>query len=420
MTEQEKLQDYLKLLRTPFQKLCRLRFLNADGTVAFAVDNNAKNRFSGAFLADEGELSVNLQNGQRRSASVTLCNVDSDFDYNVNTLWFGTEVALDMGMVLSDGTEYYRQMGVFLLDEPTEKIEPGNRTVTYHLVDKWSNLDGTMFGNLEGTYIVPIGTNIFTPITELLMQDKGNGVILDRVKPIFTNYYNGKTQTLPSGQTASMTESAYTLTIDSENGTIAEVVLGLAGMVNAWVGYDNTGALRVDPSQDDISDENKPVLWSFSMNEAQLLSMDYASHPKDVYNDYIVTGEMLDTNIQPAGRAQNLDASSDTNIYRIGRKTVRESKSGYATSTQCVDYAAWKLKRATVLQKSVSVSCTQMFHLEENSLIEIIRTDKPGSPTERHLIQGFTIPLSGDQPMTIQCTSVSDYPKVTMQTWPLT
>lgn len=420
MTEQEKLHDYLKLLRTPFQKLCRLRFLNADGTVAFAVDNNAKNRFSGAFLADEGELSVNLQNGQRRSASVTLCNVDSDFDYNVNTLWFGTEVALDMGMVLSDGAEYYRQMGVFLLDEPTEKIEPGNRTVTYHLVDKWSNLDGTMFGNLEGTYIVPIGTNIFTPITELLMQDKGNGVILDRVKPVFTNYYNGKTQTLPSGQTASMTESAYTLTIDSENGTIAEVVLGLAGMVNAWVGYDNTGALRVDPSQDDISDENKPVLWSFSMNEAQLLSMDYASHPKDVYNDYIVTGEMLDTNIQPAGRAQNLDASSDTNIYRIGRKTVRESKSGYATSTQCVDYAAWKLKRATVLQKSVSVSCTQMFHLEENSLIEIIRTDKPGSPTERHLIQGFTIPLSGDQPMTIQCTSVSDYPKVTMQTWPLT
>ena len=123
MTEREKLQDYLRMIRGPFQKLCRLRFLNADGTVAFVVDNNPKNKRSGAFLAEDGSFSVNLQNGQRRTASVTLRNVDGEFDYNVNNLWFGTEVALDMGLVLSDGTEYYRQMGmnVLLLADSTSR-----------------------------------------------------------------------------------------------------------------------------------------------------------------------------------------------------------------------------------------------------------------------------------------------------------
>lgn len=420
MTEREKLLDYLRQLRTPYTKLCRLRFLNADGTTAFAVDNNKRNARAGAFLEDDGVLTAHLQNGSRRTADVTLKNVDGAFDYNLNNLWFGTEIALDMGLVLSDGTEYYRQMGIFLPDEPQERIEPGNRTITYHLTDKWANLDGTMYGTLEGTYEVPLGTNIFAPIVSLLAEDRGNGVPVDRMTPVFTEYYNDKTQDLPDGSTVSMVLSPYTLTIDSESGNIAEVVLGLAKMVNAWAGYDSTGALRLDASQDDIDDAVKPILWSFSQDEAELLGMTYAAHPSQVFNDYIVVGEQLDDYTQPAGRAQNHDAASDTNIERIGRKTVRESRSDYATSRQCMDYAAWKLKRSTVLQKSVSISCKQMFHLDENALVEIVRTDKPGSPTERHLIQGFSIPLSGDKQMTIDCTSVADYPEATLQEWPLT
>ena len=32
--------EYLNNLRNPFIKICRLRFLNPDGSVAFALDNN--------------------------------------------------------------------------------------------------------------------------------------------------------------------------------------------------------------------------------------------------------------------------------------------------------------------------------------------------------------------------------------------
>lgn len=411
--------DYLKQLRTPFVKLCRLRFLNPNGTTAYALDNNPRNKRSRAFIAN-GSVTGNLQNGQRLSATVTLDNADLAFETAVNKVWFGQEIALDEGLVLSDGSEYYRQTGVFVIDNPQEKADPKTKTVTYRLLDKWARLDGTLAGNLEGTYEVPVGTSIFEPITQLLTEDRGNGLPIDGVAPVYTEYYNDKTQELTDGTTAAMTDSPYTLTVNGDGGTKAQVILGLAGMVNAWVGYDNTGRLRIDPSQDDILDINKPVVWRFTPEEAQLLGLSYTVKKEDVYNDYIVVGEQLDDYTQPGGRATNYDPRSDTNVYLIGRKTKYESASGYATSTQCRDLAEWKLKRSSVLQKAVSVSCIQMMHIDLNSLVEIVRTDKPGSPIERHLIQGFTRPLAYNGAMTISAVSVNDYPVATVTEWPLT
>lgn len=241
---------------------------------------------------------------------------------------------------------------------------------------------------------------------------------VDSVPPIFTEYYNEKTQVLPSGETVSLAVSPYTMRVDSDDGTYADVVLGMSEMVNAWVGYDNTGTLRVEPSQDDIVDTNKPVLWRFSLAEAQLIGATYTVKNTEVFNDYIVLGEQTDDSPQASGRAQNLDPSSDTNVNIIGRKTYRETASGYYTETQCRDLAEWKLKRATVLQKAVSISCIQMMHIFENSLVEIVRTDKPGSPVERHLIQGYTRPLTSNGTMTINAVSVADFPIATITSWP--
>lgn len=410
-------QAYMATLREPFQKLCRLRFLQPDGSTAFSLDNNPKNRRSGAFIAD-GSIATNLQNGKRRTATVMLSNLDGSFDYNVNTVWFGTEIAIDEGLILPDGEEYYIQQGVFLIENPTESVRPGDRVATYNLVDKWANLDGTLFGNLESTYEVPSGTNIFQPINAILALDKGNGQPVDRVTPIYTEYYNSKSQALPDGSTAAITNAPYTLRVDSDNGTYADVILGLAGMVNAWVGYDQTGALRIDPSQDDILDTNKPVLWQFSMDKVTFLGADYTVKNTEVYNDYIVIGELLDDNSQPAGRATNLDPRSDTNVQTIGRKTFRMSAPGFATDQQCQDLAVWKLKRSSALQKAITISCSQIFHIEENSLVSIVRTDKPGSPVERHLVMGFTRPLAATGEMQINAVSVQDFVTATVTSWP--
>lgn len=413
MDANQKYLDYLNMLRRPFRKLCRLRFLQPDGSTAFMLDNNVFNARAGAFIA-EGQISHNWQNGRRTSATVTLSNLDGAFDYDFNSVWFGQEIALDEGLVLSDGvTEFYIQQGVFLIDTPSETIQPGNRVAVYNLVDKTAMLDGGLGGNLDGSYQVDVGTNIFQPIASLLAEDRGNGQPIDRVKPVFTEFYNSRTQELPDGTTQSMAMSPYTLTVDAGQ-TKWDVISGLAAMVNGWVGYDETGALRLDPSQDDILDSDKAVLWNFSMNEAELLGMTYSVKNADIYNDYIVVGDALDDNSQPKGRAEIFDPRSPCDISAIGRKTLRVQQAGFGTDTQCRDYAEWMVKRSSVLQKAVDISCSQMFHIRGNELVTLHRTDKSGNPVERHLIQGFTRPLAGTGEMTISCVSVNDLPVATV------
>ena len=205
----------------------------------------------------------------------------------------------------------------------------------------------------------------------------------------------------------------YTVTVDAE-GTLAQVILAIVETLAGLVGYDRSGHLRIDPSSDDIDDNTKPVQWTFKMEETSLLGLTYNIKNEDVYNDYIVVGEMLENGSQPRARVQNLDPRSDTNINLIGKKTKRESASGYADATQCLDLATWRLKRATVLTKAVSVQASQIFHIEENQLIEIVRSDKEGSPTEKHLVQGFSRPLASGGPMTISAISTVDIPDFTI------
>ena len=408
---------YLKALKGDFKKLSKVEFLNPDHSVAFSLDNNALNGRNKAFVQD-GTMTVNLQNGKRRVASVHLANLNGEYEYNVNKLWFGQQIRLSMGMQLPNGEDYYIPQGVFYVANPEEVLSPSQRMVTLNLEDKWSYLDGTLFGRLEGIYEVPLNTNIFTAIQSILQLPRGNGYEVDSVKPLFTDYYNSQTTPLPDGTTISDLLMPYTYRCDGDGGTYADIILEMNGILAGWIGYDASGRLRLDPSQDDILDVNKPILWQFTPTEKQFLGATYTIKNKDVYNDIIIEGEGLTEYATVAGRASNYDPQSDTNINIIGQKTYRESAAGYASRRQCEDLAVFKLKRQTILQKSITIEASQMFHLQENQLVTVRRLDKPGFPTERHLINGFTIPIGETGRMTIEATSVQEFPVATIMPLP--
>lgn len=419
-------QSYINSLKTNFTKIARLDFIQPDGSVAFCVGTSpevidARNNSvpSGAFIQD-GTLTVNLQNGQRRSATITLANLDGAFDYNINTIWFGQQIALYEGMLLPDGEELYFAQGVFYIKDPEEIRMPDKTIATFNLVDKWSYLDGTLFGNLDGIYEVPVGANIFQAIDSILHFDRGNGTQLDSTPALYTDYYNGKKVTLQDGSNVYMTTTPYTVRADSDSSTYADVILELNSMLAGWIGYDQNGQLRLDPSQDDIEDGSKAIVWDFTPEEGQFLGATYTVKNSEVYNDIIVQGEAMDDYTQPSGRATNTDPSSDTNIYgSIGRRTKRYSQTGFCSNEVCQDLAVWYLKRNTVLQKSVTIMSTQMFHIAENNIVTIKRTDKPGEPVERHLVTGFTRPIAQTGQMTINATSVQDFPEVEATSDPL-
>lgn len=420
-------QEYLKIISNPDKivKLVKLEFLNDDGTTAFAIDNNKHKGYGGysagsrAFLQD-GTLNVSLQNGKRRQASVSFANLDGAFDFAVNKIWFGNKVRLMMGVKLSDGTDFYLPQGVFYFDSPSLDWKPNSRQASYTLTDKWAYLDGSLFGKLRDTYQVEIGANIFAAMQAVLQISRYTlspttdiMQMIDPITPLFTDYFNNRT-TIVNGQV--YTNNLVPYEIEVEYGqSYANILTELNNLLAGWIGYDGTGRLTVLPSENDIADQTKPVLWDYTTESKTFLGLSETASVGDVYNEYTIVGEALDSDIAPVGRAVNDDITSGTCISRIGRKSQVESASGYYTKEQCAALAAFKLKRATVLQKSVTISSTQMFHLQENNLITVQRTDKQGAPIERHLVQSFSIPLNQTGQMSITATSVTDYPNITIE-----
>lgn len=420
LSQQQRWTLYLETLRTnTFTKLCRLEFLNPDGSVAFATDNDHRKRRSRAFIQN-GTLNVNLQNGIRREVSgLTLSNMDEEFSYNVNHLWFGQQIRLMEGLLLPSGDEFLLPQGVFYIRDPQDVWNPSQKTVTLDLVDKWAYLDGTLFGNLDGIYEVPVNSPIFTAIDSVLKFDRGNGLPIDGSAPVFTNFYGGKTVTLPDGSVVPVLNTPYTYRCESEDGSYADVLLEMNTMLAGWIGYDQTGRLRLDAGDDDILDTSKAVLWHFSPEEIDFLGASYTVKNTEVYNDIIIEGEALGDEAKARGRATNMDPRSDLNIYgALGRRTKRIQAASHYANEQCNALAEYYLKRYTVLKKSVSISCQQMFHLVENNLVTIVRPDKPGRPVERHLVTGFSRPIAQLGNMTVTATSVNDFPEATVTPLP--
>lgn len=423
MATAQQFQEYLRLIENPDRciPIRKLEFLNPDGTVSYAIDNNYKKpqqarTNSRAFLQD-GNLNVSLNNGQRRKANIVLENLDTTFDYAINKLWFGNKVRLSMGIKLSDGYDFYISQGVFYFNNPSLKWQPTGRTSSYELVDKWAYLDGTLHGNLESTYFIPQGSNIFSAMTSVLQMSKYTQEqtadklqMIDPIAPVYTSFYNTRTATV-NGSALAMNIVPHNVTTQL-GGSYANVLLDLNSLIVGWIGYDNEGVLRVDASQEDLNDAVKPVLWTFKEKGKVFLDFNENDKPSEVYNDIIVWGENTSGNIVGA-RATNRDAASDTNVGAIGLKTYTESSGNLYSGEQCESQAQWLLKRKTVLQKSVSITSSPLYHLRENNLIAVLRTDKNGNPLERHLIQSYSIPFSTTSPMTITAVSVNDYPQVT-------
>lgn len=433
VNQSERYLRYLDALLNPFQKLTKLEFLQPDNSVAFFLSNaNGYRRgynpkYQSSALVQQGTLSVSFQNGARRKASITLSDIDNAFEYNVNNIWFGQKIRLSMGLVLPDGTDFYLPQMVGLIKNPQSVLSENQKTVTFPLVDKWANLDGSLFGKLTDTYTAKQSTAeyaVYTAIANLLktsiydhkLTDDINAMI-DNIAPIFTNYYDGKNYAVLDGdgsqtRTASMTEIPFDI---SENGgsNFAQLLLQFNDVLAGIIGYDQTGALRLEPSQTDINDIEKPVLWQFTQRNSTLSQISETIKNDEVYNDVIIVGGG-NTDGGIWGRASNDDPNSDTSISAIGLKTYRETKANYFNTKQCTALAEYYLKRKTILQKSVNITSSQMFHLVENQLVSVQRTDKPHNPTERHLINSFSLPIGETGTMTINATSVADIPNFTV------
>lgn len=153
-------QKYMDTIKGNFHKAIKVEWLNPDETVDF--------EFTNALYDINVDLSVNYQNGSRRTCTLTLNNDRNQFPINFNNIWFGQKFKLYMGIYIAENTPYYFPQGVFYITNPNEVYQPSTRTIKINGVDKWAFLDGTLHGKLSETYQTNVDVNLYDATKELL------------------------------------------------------------------------------------------------------------------------------------------------------------------------------------------------------------------------------------------------------------
>ena len=370
----------------------KVEFLNPDESTAFDI--------SGDCIQDGSSISVHYQNGTRRSATLVVDNWDNIYDINLNKVWFGQKIRISAGIILPNGNEYTLPQGTFYVSNPEEVFNPSQHTTTFSLVDKWSFLDGSLFGNFAGVYQLVPNNNLFTALSQLLLVDRGNGEPLDRVPPILDSSYIGKTYTV-SGTTYQYLNCPYTAKI---SGNYANVINEINTMLVSISGYDCRGRFVLENSNTDVTDAQNAVQWDYATNPELLISVSRTPQLTEMYNHVIVTGGVLNGHIAK-GEATNTDLSSPTNIYYVGKKTYVIEQSKYYADAQCLEMAKYELNKRKRLSTQVTVETMPIYHLQEHQIISL-DLDSTTQSRQLYLVDGFELPLGQTENMSITASLV--------------
>lgn len=388
--------DYLEAVKKPVLVPClKLEWLNPDDSIAYEITTDLYNT--------NGTLNVTNQSGCRRTFNLQIHNVDGKYDIDVNKVWLGQKVKLYLGLYI-EGTPYLIQQGVFYLTNPTDIMNTAENCIQLNCTDKWSYLDGSLFGNLDGIYKIPVNSDIFDAIKALLLTDRGNGVPIDSTKPNISTFFDTKMTELSNGELVSVLKTPFTATID-KGQTYADVLLQFNTMLAGVIYYDTVGRLNVEPNETDLLDKDKEILYKFDQNNSDILGKSQEFKFTEVFNDILCVGATTNGYLAK-GRATNNNIKSDLCVQRIGKKTKVYEDTNYYSDGLCQDWANYLLRNNTILQTSLSLQTIPLYHLDVNKLITITNT-KYHLKEEKFLINSLSIPLGLGQ-MTISATSINE------------
>ena len=176
------------------------------------------------------------------------------------------------------------------------------------------------------------------------------------------------------------------------SGCYADVLNEIGTMLVATMGYDANGQLRVESINTDIIQDNlRQILWQFSTDEPELFGVTETPQPTSMYNNIVITGGVLNGRIAK-GLAVNNDPASPTNVSIVGNKTYHEERSKYYADSQCQELAEYYLNQYQNLSSTINISCSPMYHLQENELVTVYREGKDDRVVPC-LVSGWTLPI---------------------------
>ena len=131
--------------------------------------------------SNSGSINFTNAQGSCRSCNFTFTNHNQEYSIiENNPFWDRRRFKIYIGLAYGDST-YWFSKGVYI----TQRADVNYHTITVQAVDKFGLLDGTL--NVSPIFLktkFEEGSKIGDIVRQILLQDIGNGMMLDAVEPI--------------------------------------------------------------------------------------------------------------------------------------------------------------------------------------------------------------------------------------------
>ena len=374
--------DYYRAICSPLsRRISRVSLLNNDETIKLDVTK---------YLISCNVDLVYAQ-GKTRSASITFLNADGTWTPNPvkGFIWKGSKFRIEAGLYYNN-TVFWANYGIFTPIDPV--VDDEGQTVQFRLEDKFAFLDGTIGGTIDSDFKIPAGTPVNVAIASCLRVLKENGEKYDSKPIIFpTNKQNIVTP--------------YTIS-KSPGLTYGEIILELADMISCDVYYNENGNLVVEGNSDDISLENKTVLWSFDDTTLLHTPPNISVDMSKIVNKVTVVGA-IENGYRYKGVAINKNAQSRTNIYLTEPKAEYIEDSNIISDELCLARAKYELQKKTLLALQIKMNCVFIPNLIPNNLVTWTNK-KHGFLNEKFFINSISLDILNTTLMDISLTNIRE------------
>lgn len=392
-------EAYLTELQNPMRKLkFKVEILSHYEGAIGQITNDLSS-------AEVGSISINKEQGCRRSCSFTIIDRDEKYLPQVDSwFWYNRKFKLFIGVVVSNDIYWFPQ-GVFI----TKSATAHGKAIAIEGIDKYGFLNGELNARMcLVEYQASVtnskkGTKIADLIRDTLMLDLGNNIPLDPVEPLIDPiFYDAE---------------LYDDIVVDEGGYLGEIFDKLAEMYGANIYYDVNGRLRMER----VFNYNLPSWYRHLSPQSNLGEVDIAETDIDVQYNYdgvnIVTVTTDNTNGEIYSyTAKNENPQSPVCITSVGYKGL-DGGTYYISlgdttldsgEEKCRMQAEYILLQNTCMGTSVSFNYPNLPHLDVDNTIELTN-EYYKFKKQLFLIQSLTIPLSNGE-MTIEATNLQWLP----------
>lgn len=349
--------------------------------------------------SNSGSISINYQQGVRRSCNFTLSDTFGKYRpmSNDNIFGFNTKFKVYVGLEnIQTGETYWFSQGIFYTTNPTSSHANSNKTVTVNGVDKFGIFTSdTGYNQLEGTYIVPAKSKLYAVVKDILSLELGNGYIIDPKEPHIDSQFID-----------------YELPYDikkSPGSYMGDILIELGNVLGADIYYDTNGVLTITSGTTDITYSKQSSIWDFSDVLPEYSNGSVSLNTIDAINIVKVVGNQVNDSEIYIGNAENHNPLSPTAIEKIGRKIYYEESANLPNQARADEYAKYVLNSKSIIQTAIAFSSTLIPHLDVNRVITIT-DDYYKYNQERFIIQSITLPLDARTLMSISCNNIASLP----------